>query len=72
MTVELTIHYGRGVPWDLEGVEKEIFERLHRAYMFVEPVEKPGFLNDHIVKIEENLDTFSWITSSMVSLYLRK
>lgn len=72
MNVELAIHYGRGVPWDLAGVEKEIFERLHRAYMFVEPVEKPGFLNYHIAKIEETLDSLSWITSSMDSLYLRK
>lgn len=71
MIVELAIHYGRGVPWDLGGVEKEIFERLHTAHMFVEPVEKPGFLSDYIAKIEENLD-MSWFSCFTVSPYSRK
>lgn len=57
MIVEFTVHYSPNTPWDLDEVEKEIFERLQGAHMFVEPIEEPGFLDDFLVGIEERIST---------------
>lgn len=67
MVVELNIHYYRDIPWDLAGIETEIFERLHRAYMFVEPVEEPGFLIEHITNIKMMLGRL-WFSAPLVSI----